>query len=292
MVKKLKVSVIIVNYNTIRHLVPCLNSIYSQTRNIDFEVIVVDNNSQDESVKVLEESFTTIHLIRSEKNLGFGSANNVGANQAKGKYLLFLNPDTLLENNALKCFYDWMETYNQKEDYGAIGPFLLDENRVFVTPFDRLPRMTTLIRNEFSFITNWLHKKEKIEIFEKDVEHICGAAIFLPKRLFETLGGFDPQFFLYYEETDLLYRIQKKGLKVRKITTPEIIHLEGKSFQENNAKRILLEDSKFKYFRKHYRGWKVSVFKYIYLMLRILKSINRKYSLSDNIRYFSSIFKA
>jgi len=89
MVKKLKVSVIIVNYNTIRHLVPCLNSIYSQTRNIDFEVIVVDNNSQDESVKVLEESFTTIHLIRSEKNLGFGSANNVGANQAKGKYLLF-----------------------------------------------------------------------------------------------------------------------------------------------------------------------------------------------------------
>ena len=119
------VSIIIVNYNTLHVLKPCLDSIIEHTIGIDYEIIVVDNGSTDGSIEVLSQD-NRITLIQTGENLGFGKANNKGLEQAKGKYILFLNSDTLLRNNAIKIFYDFAEQYQGK--LGALGGILEDRH--------------------------------------------------------------------------------------------------------------------------------------------------------------------
>ena len=103
------VSIIIVNYNTKQLLADCLKSIYEQTNNIDFEVIVSDNGSVDGSIEMLKRDFSQVILIENNANLGFGAANNRGLEVAKGKYIFYLNSDTVLLNNAVKIFFDYLE---------------------------------------------------------------------------------------------------------------------------------------------------------------------------------------
>ena len=106
------VSVIIVNYNTVELTKQCILSIYNQTKDVNFEIIVVDNNSEDNSVKIIENNFPQVILINNSDNIGFGRANNLGVEIAKGKYIFFLNSDTILLNNAIKIFVDYMRKNN------------------------------------------------------------------------------------------------------------------------------------------------------------------------------------
>ena len=122
----MQVSIIIVNYNTKQILCNCLNSIYSHTKDITFEVIVSDNGSTDGSINLIKSQFPQVILIENNANLGFGAANNRALDIAKGKYIFYLNSDTVLLNNACKIFYNYFEQY-QNENIGAIGANLLDE---------------------------------------------------------------------------------------------------------------------------------------------------------------------
>lgn len=110
------VSVIIVNYNTLDLTRNCLKSIYEQTKDINFEVIVSDNGSVDGSIEMIRQDFPQVVLIENNANLGFGAANNRGLKIARGKYILYLNSDTLLQNNVVKIFYDYWETYENKSE--------------------------------------------------------------------------------------------------------------------------------------------------------------------------------
>ncbi|MBQ4407178.1 MAG: glycosyltransferase family 2 protein [Bacteroidales bacterium] len=234
------VSIIIVNYNTCNLLRNCLNSIFKHTEDIDFEVIVSDNGSKDDSLEMIKHEFPQVVLVENNANLGFGTANNRGLKIAKGKYIFYLNSDTLLLNNAVKMFYDYWETSPEKDEIGALGGNLLDENGNIIHSYGYFPRplkeiflfcrkiVLVYIKCVCRLFGCSLRLKKKNKTIQKtgEVEYVTGADLFL---LNNELAYFDERFFLYYEETNLQWRLMKKGLKRLVIATPKIIHLCGKS---------------------------------------------------------------
>lgn len=222
------VSIIIVNYNTEDVLANCLESVYEKTENIDFEVVVVDNKSQEGSLGHLQSKYPTINFLFLDKNLGFGQANNEGAKLARGKYLLLLNPDTLLVNNAVKILYEYNE---QNPDVGICGGALYKEN---LTPAKSY-HCVDFLRREYKIIFNRARIGELDDLnVLKEVNVIMGADLFLSKSLFVKFGGFDADFFMYFEEVELCLRIKNEGYKIMFVPDAKIIHLEGASAENKN----------------------------------------------------------
>ena len=133
----MNVSIIIVNYNTKKLLSDCLKSIYEQTKDLEFEVIVSDNGSTDGSIEMLKSDFPQVILIENNANLGFGTANNRGLSVAKGKYIFYLNSDTILKNNAVKYFFDFWENSPEPEKIGGLGANLLNSAGETIHSYDK-----------------------------------------------------------------------------------------------------------------------------------------------------------
>jgi GT2 family glycosyltransferase len=199
------VSIIIVNWNTKKLLHDCLASIYKFTRDIDFEVIVVDNGSSDKSSDMVKKDFPQVKLVINKDNLGFTKANNKGIKIAKGKYILLLNSDTYLVENSLKKL---ITIANQKEKVGAIGPLLLNEDKSVqqsVGFFPHLPQvlwwMSFLDDLPFGYLLKPYHVNH--DLFYKkpeDVDWVTGAAILVPRKVIDKVGLLDEQIFMYGEE--------------------------------------------------------------------------------------------
>ena len=223
------VSIIIVNYNTLHVLKPCLDSIIEHTIGIDYEIIVVDNGSTDGSIEVLSQD-NRITLIQTGENLGFGKANNKGLEQAKGKYILFLNSDTLLRNNAIKIFYDFAEQYQGK--LGALGGILEDRQGNKIHSYGQFPKMSndmqkylwTPILKGFR-----IYRQPTIEYPEQwmKVDYITGADLFVRREVLDECGAFHPAFFMYCEESEMEHRFNLHGYDNVLLNGPRIIHLEG-----------------------------------------------------------------
>ncbi|AEE15736.1 glycosyltransferase family 2 protein [Treponema brennaborense] len=235
------VSIIIVNYNTKNLLRNCLESIFEYTQGISFEVIVSDNGSSDGSVEMVKSDFPQIILIENNANLGFGTANNRGLDIANGKYIFYLNSDTVLLNNAVKIFFDYWETSDEKESIGALGCNLLDANKnindSYGNFFDINRTIIELLKANYGlwkivFLQLFGYKycnHVKKKISEKklgEVDCIIGADLFLANT---PLARFDEHIFLYHEEMDLEYRLMKYNKKRLLIDGPLIIHFEGQS---------------------------------------------------------------
>ncbi|NDW17584.1 glycosyltransferase family 2 protein [Dysgonomonas sp. 216] len=246
---KNQVSIIIVNYNTEKLLSDCLKSIYSHTKDIEFEIIVVDNNSKKGSLLSVIESFPKVNFKLSDKNLGFGAANNIGACIAKGEYLFFLNPDTILLNDAVSILFKYM---HEHPGVGVCGGNLykadMSPNSSYYT--------TDFLTLEYNIIFNrkWLigfnHTGNPL-----DVNVIVGADLFIRKSVFEQVKGFDKDFFMYFEEVELCDRVRKTGYKITSVPDAQIIHLQGASAEnkgEDLNKWSYQEHwySKFIYFSK------------------------------------------
>jgi GT2 family glycosyltransferase len=238
------VSVIIINYNTVRYLVNAIDSIFEKTKDIEFEIIVADNNSSDNSKYILQEKYgnAVIYLALSE-NVGFGRANNAVAEIAKGRNLFLLNPDTILINNAIKILSNYLDDHEQvavcggnlyNEEYKPIHSF----RRTLSPIFDELNRLFLGFPEKVVYGKNSMfnYTKEPIE-----VGYITGADMMIRKKIFDNLKGFDKDFFMYYEESELSCRLHKLNYKIVCIPDAHIIHLEGKSFSSNleRVKRIL-----------------------------------------------------
>lgn len=216
-------SIIIVNYNTKNLTLTCVDSIFLHTSNIDFEVIVVDNSSTDGSVEALA-SDERIVFIKSDTNLGFGKANNLGFQHAKGKYLLFLNSDTLIYNNVLCEMVNYLE--QSPHDIVFAGILLCDKEKNPANSFSYFPNW----RNEFKQGDNSNNfTRTEIPYSPCEVDAISGADLFAKRELIEKYGLFDPDFFMYYEDTELGYRYKKAGYKSVIVDMQGIIHLEGAS---------------------------------------------------------------
>ncbi len=282
------VSIIIVSYNTKNLLNNCINSIIKNTYNINYEIIVVDNNSRDGSVDMVKNQFNQVKVIENFENYGFAKANNIGIKEAKGKYLFFLNSDAILLNNAIKYFYDWMENNNLDNSIGAIGSYLLNTKREIIHSYGNFPNFLNILKNEFINSQN----NFELKIEEKEVDYITGADLFIPRKVIDEIGFFDENFFLYYEETDLQKRMKDRGFKRILITEPKIIHLEGKSLKFSISKRIIFDKSKFIYLKKYNNKISYFFFKHIYLFIRITKElIKRRYSILEIISYYKTILK-
>jgi GT2 family glycosyltransferase len=226
-------SIIIVNWNSANFTRECVASIRAETRGLEYEIIVVDNASTDDSLKVLET--LDIRLIRNAENLGFAHANNLGAVQSTGSVLLFLNPDTELVGPAIDRMYS---TLMASPEFGALGCKLLNTDKTL---------QTTCIQS-FPTIWNQLLDVEQLKmifprsrmfgirpLFENTggapavVEALCGACVMIRREVFDRIGQFTTEYFMYGEDIDLCYQTRQAGLKVGYDSEAVIVHHGGGS---------------------------------------------------------------
>ncbi|QMS90657.1 glycosyltransferase family 2 protein [Nostoc edaphicum CCNP1411] len=253
----ISVSIILVNYNGAEVLPDCLNSIKKFIDIPSYEIIVVDNASSDSSVELITDKFPEVHLLRQAENRGFGAGNNAGAKVASGEFLFLLNTDTILTSNILPHLLELMQADPQ---VGIIGPKLLNRDgslQISVSP-------ALGIKGEYqarNMHRDYLNNSEQNLIEQRfqeiqEVDIIVGAAFFIRSSLFHELGGFDENFFMYFEESDLCQRAQYQGYKI--IYTPHVslIHLQGYSIQKAaNAMAIEYRRSQIYYYQKHRPLW-------------------------------------
>lgn len=224
------VSIIIVNYNTKEITEACINSVFDKTKDIHFELIVVDNGSRDGSREAFSKRKDILYFYQQE-NLGFGRANNVGFAYASGRNVLFLNSDTLLINNAVKILSDYLDA---NENIEATGGNLCSLN---MSPLHSCRRMSPLM-HEINILTSGFLGKmlygENVEYnhTSQPFEVVCivGADLMVKRKALNRTGGFDTRFFMFCEELDLCRRIRLGGGKITINPEAKIIHLEGSSF--------------------------------------------------------------
>lgn len=242
------VSVIIVSYNTIDHIMNCIDSVYNKTKDIDFEIVVVDNNSPDNTVELLKEKYSNLsnfRVLELNENIGFGRANNAGFEIIKGRNVLLLNPDTILINNAIKVLSDYIDN-NQK--VGICGGNLFNEEMQPIHSFCR--RLPGLYSELNSLLRGYLDrffygKNAQFNHLSKNISvgYVTGANMMMRNAILAKVGYFNPTFFMYFEETELTYRIRQAGYSVMSVPEAEIQHLKGKSFKgfEEKRERMFLE---------------------------------------------------
>ena len=264
------VSIIIVNYNTLELTKNTISSVIGKTKDLNYEIILIDNASTDGSVEFFEKEYKDkIIFIKNNKNLGFGRANNKGIEIAKGKYIFLLNSDTLLINNAIKILFDYMEdNHNSGVCGGNLFDLELKPTHSFVEELPSLKTEINILKRAISKLTGGNKKRKDFNHsnIEKEVGYITGADMMIRKSILDRVGLFDKDFFMYFEETELTYRIKKLGYKIMSIPTAKIIHLEGKStiFKEKKIRMFL--ESKYKYF---YKTTNLKKCKYIYYISQI-----------------------
>ncbi len=264
-----KVSIIIVNYNGADVLSDCLSSIDKFIPKSSCEITVVDNNSEDSSPDLIAKNFPFVNLIKLPKNVGFGAGNNAGVTGASGEFLFFLNSDTIITSNILP---DLIELMSVNPEVGIIGPKLLFPDGRFQISF--APEIG--IKGEIAAkkIHEDAENLNKIAAIEdgfqnvREVDIVVGAAFFIRTELFRLLGGFDENFFMYFEESDLCQRVRNRGYKI--IYTPEIslIHIRGHSVKKTSDKMAVeYRRSQIYYYHKHRPIWEILLLK-IYLLFK------------------------
>jgi len=245
-------SIIIINYNVKEFLLNLLDSIRKAVKNISTEIIIVDNASDDGSVEILREKFPSIKLIANKKNVGFGAANNQALETAKGKYFLLINPDAIVKEDTL---LKMLEFFNSTPQVGIAGCKVLNPDgslqlacrRGFPGPwtsFTKVMGLSKLFPKSRLFARYNLTYLDENQTYEVDA--VSGAFMMMRKEVYEKIGGFDQQFFMYGEDLDLCYRTQKSGYKVFYVHNTEIIHYKGES-----TKRSSLDETKIFYDAMH-----------------------------------------
>lgn len=275
------VSIIIVNYNTKELTSSCIESVIEHTKNISYEIILVDNKSTDGS-----ESFfckdKRLLFIQSHKNVGFGKANNLGFEYSHGKYIFLLNSDTLLKNNAVEMFYKAMEKADK--NVACMGAILKDEDGNPIKSFGYYLGLKMLMPLK---VTQFF-SEDSIGESGIVVPVVLGADMFIRRTAIERCGFFDPNFFMYHEENDLQRRFHNSGLCSVIISGPSIIHLEGQS--SRSSLNPLMVEGAYTYIKKWNPLWKYLFFKLLFSITRTPKVLLKKCSVKNKWRYLSSLY--
>lgn len=263
----LKLSVIIVNYNVKYYLDQCIRSVLRafEEMNTPAEIIVVDNHSADGSVDYLEQRypqklFPMVRFVRSAHNLGFARANNIAIRQSRGEYVLLLNPDTIVGEDALKASVDFMDVH---EDAGAVGVRMLGaQGRRAMESRRGLPTPMVSFFKMLGFCNRWPHHR----LFGKyymgylpwdepsQIEVVSGAYCMLRRKALDEVGLLDEDFFMYGEDIDLSYRVLKGGYHNYYLPV-DILHYKGESTQKSSFRYVhVFYEAMLIFFRKHYSG--------------------------------------
>ena len=264
----MKLSIIIVNYQSRKHLLTCLTSInrflYTNTFLKDnFEVILVNNDKQELSLPI-EFPFINKKIINTGKNVGFGTANNLGVIMTRGKYLMFLNPDTILTDDSLLGALSYLE---KNSDVGALGLSVIDNDRKNPQNWSCGKRTTwgsILFRNTIN--KPWNKKTPQM------VAWTTATALMVRKNLFKKINGFDKNFFMYFEDQDLCLRIGALESKPKIIHYPEsaVLHFNGKSWKNKSNQKRAYQNSQLYFFKKHNTFVGYLILKVIYKIKNIV----------------------
>lgn len=294
----MKLSIVIVSYNVKYYLEQCLRSVFQGLEGIEAEVIVVDNHSHDGSVDYLSQRFPQVRFVSSNHNLGFARANNVAIRQARGEYVLLLNPDTIVGSNTLGQGVDFMDRH---PDAGAIGVRMLradgtdapESRRGIPTPMTafykmsglcaRFPNNRRLARYYMSYLP-W-DSPQQIEI-------VSGAFCLCRKAALDSIGLLDEDFFMYGEDIDLSFRMIKAGYHNYYIPSA-ILHYKGESTQKSSFRYIhVFYEAMLIFFRKHYGGMSfllsVPIKTAIYLKAIVALVRTQNERLHQNLGFFLS----
>ncbi len=229
------ISVVIVNYKVPDCLRDAIRSVLDAELAEQTELVVVDNASGDNSKELITSEFKNVNWIQLKNNVGFGKACNIGVQSSSGKYVLLLNPDTVIAKDTLKVAVDFMQSHPQA---GLMGPKILNQDgslqascrRGFVTPlvafyyFTGLSRLFPKSRHFARYHLTFMNENESAI-----VDAVSGSFMFIRRTLFDQLGGFDEQFFMYGEDIDLCWRVREKGYEVWYHPLTQIIHRKGQS---------------------------------------------------------------
>jgi GT2 family glycosyltransferase len=254
-------SIIIVNWNSKEYVRKCVQSIYANTSGMAFEIIVVDGASYDGCGEMLACEFPKVRFIQSERNVGFARANNLGVAQSRGNCVLFLNPDTEVIGNALGRLF---ETLNQFPNAGMTGARLLNSDGTLQTScIQSFPTaLNQVLDAEFlrrvfprSRLWGMMALSSKAQP-PSSVEVISGACIMIKRPVLQELSGFDERYFMYAEDVDLCYRVQKAGFDCLYVPDTQIVHHGGgsSSLARSMFSTVMLRESIFRFLKFH-RGW-------------------------------------
>lgn len=299
------VSIVIVNYNTLAVTRACLDSVFEYTSSLSFEVILVDNASADGSKEFFEKDSRIIYKY-SPENLGFGRANNLGYSIAKGRYIFLLNSDTLLVENSILKLLNFMEKFSDQYQIAGCGCRLIDSEYNYIHSYGFFPSAKIVLAELYHFFeTRYRGKRTYTADLHfntfgfAEVEYITGADLFLKNEYCKNLDYFfDPNFFMYYEEIDLQYRLAKMGYKRCIIDSTSIVHLEGGSlntddFRKKSVFRFyqIMLPSMYLFLNKNYSVTKKISYQFMFTILLLPKILMKKMTFSERLRVISICIK-
>ncbi|MFC1616837.1 glycosyltransferase family 2 protein [Candidatus Margulisiibacteriota bacterium] len=254
----LDISIIIVNYNGKKTLAKCLDFAVNHKTKYKFEIILIDNNSQDDSIKIIKRYKNKLKFIQNIKNHGFSYANNQGIKIARGAYLFFLNNDAYLKESVIDKLTDYLKN-NSK--VGAVGPALLN--------IDNSPQYSG------SILGHWQYKKRSVSF----VGFLSAAALLCPKKVIDMIGCFDENFFFYNEDVDLCKMIIKNGFKLAYYPFVQVIHHQGVSTTTRKEASIIEGFRGGLYLvKKHYPKIIFEIYRGLIIFLALLLAIYFKLS--------------
>lgn len=263
--EKLDLSIVIVNFNTSDLTKQCIDSVVKYTDGIKYEIIVVDNGSREKF------TYSKVQVIKNKENFGFAKANNQGIAIAKGKFILLLNSDTIVNSNAITKMVEWMEAHKK---IGISSCNLLNEDgsiqgtgghfptlfKVFCWMFfiDDIPFVDSIIGPFHPSHQKSFYKGTNFYSKERDLDWVTGAFMLIKKEVVDSVGLLDEEYFMYMEDVDYCFRAKRKGYGVYFLPKYEIVHLGGKS--SNKEFPITSEISVLKmFYKKHYPTWKYPI---------------------------------
>ena len=246
----MKLSVIILNYNVRYFLELCLKSVQAAITEIDAEIIVVDNNSEDDSCQMVRALFPEVNLLENKENSGFSKGNNIGVSQAKGDYVCILNPDTVVAEDT---FFQLLKFSDEKEKSGIVGCKLINGSGIFLPESKRnIPYVKAAIKKLFGNSNDYYanHLQEN-EVGKVDV--LVGAFMLIKRDVYNTVGGFDEDYFMYGEDIDLSYRVFKAGYKNYYYGASSVIHFKGESTLKDRFYAHRFYGSMQIFYKKHFK---------------------------------------
>jgi len=275
------ITVIIVNYNVRYFIEQAILSVKNASKNLNVEIIVVDNNSSDNSVEIIGKKFPEITLIANKTNLGFGKANNLGISLAKGKYTLLLNPDTVIQEDTLEKCYNFIEN---TKDCGALGVKMIDGKGNYLPESKRALPMPSIAFYKMIGLSSIFPKsttfgKYHLGYLDKnknhEVEVLSGAFMFFKTDLLQKIGGFDEDYFMYGEDIDLSYQVLKQGYKNYYLAATSIIHYKGESTKKGSLNYVkVFYEAMLIFAKKHFSKRQAFVYSIAIYLAIIIKGLS------------------
>lgn len=290
---KIVLSIIIVNWNNKKILQDCLESIYNTQINYSYEIIVVDNNSEDDSVTLIKNKFSDVILIENNKNYGFAKANNQAIKIARSNHILLLNNDTVIAQND--CFGNMVRFMQENPRVGVLGCKLLYPDGTLQNLGEKFPSVWEVFKNQILFFKTWkrLRKnKEKDNVFKR-ANYVSGACLLTRREVFKKVGMLKEDYFMYGEDAEFCYRVYKAGWEIGVLANENIIHLHSKSTEKNFIEALCHSiNNDLKNIKMiHNSEWQVLLAKAFYLIGVLIRAVLAIFRKDKKVIDYLKIFK-